>query len=109
MKLCFDIRLGFSSRNDFQICHLGLFLSYPYQCCLFQLIDFYGSAQSRIELTLNMGQELDFTVKFDPAFKDDLFSRVAEGEVVITYREHPHYDSLKLKGEVSMSLQYVIE
>ena len=48
-----------------------------------------------------MGQELDFTVKFDPAFKDDLFSRVAEGEVVITYREHPHYDSLKLKGEVS--------
>jgi len=48
-----------------------------------------------------MGQELELTVRFDPAFKDDLVSRVAEGEVGITYREHPHTDSLQLKGEVS--------
>ncbi|XP_076808093.1 hydrocephalus-inducing protein homolog isoform X2 [Clavelina lepadiformis] len=71
-------------------------VSYP-----FQLLDFYGSPQSVLEVNLAMGQDLEMTVRFDPAFKDDLVSRVAEGEVIITYREHPHSDFIKLRGEVN--------
>uniref|UniRef100_H2XZ27 Hydin adenylate kinase-like domain-containing protein n=1 Tax=Ciona intestinalis TaxID=7719 RepID=H2XZ27_CIOIN len=80
--------------------------SLPLTCVLhveypFQILDFYGSPQSQLEINLAISQELEITVRFDPAFKDDLVSRVAEGEVKISYKEHPHMDSVKLKGEVN--------
>ena len=68
---------------------------------VFQLLGFYGSPQSTLEVTLTLKQELEVTVRFDPAFKDDLDSRVAEGEVRISYQEHPHIDSVSLRGEVN--------
>ena len=67
----------------------------------FQLLGFYGSSQSSLDVNLALKQELEITVRFEPAFKDDLASRVAEGEVQISYQEHPHTDSVKLRGEVN--------
>lgn len=50
---------------------------------------------------MDVGAEKEITVSFDPAYKEDLFSRIAESAVTITYKEHPHVDNVKLKGEVN--------
>uniref|UniRef100_H2YKD6 Uncharacterized protein n=1 Tax=Ciona savignyi TaxID=51511 RepID=H2YKD6_CIOSA len=89
----------FVARNVSSLPLTCLFLRFLFK--YHQILDFYGSPQSQLEISLAIGQELEMTVRFDPAFKDDLVSRVAEGEVKVTYKEHPHTDAVKLKGEVN--------
>lgn len=68
---------------------------------VFQLLDFENTPRSEIVVSMNFDQEREIVVSFDPSYKDDLFSRMAESTVVITYKEHPHTDQVKLKGEVN--------
>lgn len=71
---------------------------------VFQVLDFQNTPQSEIIVNMDLDQEREIVVTFDPSYKDDLFSRMVENAVVITYKEHPHTDQVKLKGEVTSSL-----
>lgn len=48
-----------------------------------------------------MGEEKDLLVKFNPSYKSDLNTWVAEEVLEIKYVEHPQVDSLHLRGEVN--------
>ncbi|XP_057569314.1 hydrocephalus-inducing protein homolog [Hippopotamus amphibius kiboko] len=52
-------------------------------------------------IKLEMGEEKDLLVKFDPSYKNDLNNWVAEEVLAIKYVEHPQVDSLHLRGEVN--------
>ncbi len=48
-----------------------------------------------------MGEGLTLRVQFDPAYRADAHSRVAEEALRVTYDEHPHVDEVALRGAVS--------
>ncbi|XP_077975805.1 hydrocephalus-inducing protein homolog isoform X2 [Styela clava] len=80
--------------------------SLPLTCVMtteypFQILDFQNIPRSELLISLDLGQEHEIVVWFDPDYKNDLFSRIADSEVTITYKEHPHTDHVKLKGEVN--------
>ncbi|XP_032469168.1 hydrocephalus-inducing protein homolog [Phocoena sinus] len=52
-------------------------------------------------IKLEMGEEKDLLVKFNPSYKSDLNTWVAEEVLEIKYVEHPQVDSLHLRGEVN--------
>ncbi|XP_072823786.1 hydrocephalus-inducing protein homolog [Vicugna pacos] len=52
-------------------------------------------------IKLEIGEEKDLLVKFDPSYKNDLNNWVAEEILAIKYVEHPQVDSLLLRGEVN--------
>ncbi|XP_026975142.1 hydrocephalus-inducing protein homolog [Sagmatias obliquidens] len=52
-------------------------------------------------IKLEMGEEKDLLVKFNPFYKNDLNTWVAEEVLEIKYVEHPQVDSLHLRGEVN--------
>ena len=39
-------------------------------------------------------------VQFDAAYRDDYHIRVVDEALRISYKEHPHIDEVKLRGEV---------
>ncbi|XP_036202709.1 hydrocephalus-inducing protein homolog [Myotis myotis] len=51
-------------------------------------------------IKLEIGEEKNLLVKFDPTHKCDLNNWVAEETLAIRYLEHPQVDSLNLRGEV---------
>uniref|UniRef100_H2ZTJ9 Uncharacterized protein n=1 Tax=Latimeria chalumnae TaxID=7897 RepID=H2ZTJ9_LATCH len=51
-------------------------------------------------IKLDVHEELELSVQFDPAYKEDLYTRVAEEILTIQYLEHPHTDYVALWGEV---------
>ncbi|XP_067853715.1 hydrocephalus-inducing protein homolog [Heptranchias perlo] len=50
---------------------------------------------------LDVGENLELLIRFEPSFKDDLYIRVAEEILTIQYLEHPHVDYVVLRGEVN--------
>nr|XP_025038877.1 hydrocephalus-inducing protein-like [Pelodiscus sinensis] len=50
--------------------------------------------------TLGTGEEQRVSIRFDPFYRKDLNTRVAEGVLTIQYLEHPHEDQVTLRGEV---------
>ncbi|XP_074864560.1 hydrocephalus-inducing protein homolog isoform X2 [Carettochelys insculpta] len=50
--------------------------------------------------TLETGEELHLSIGFDPFYRKDLNTRVAEEILTIQYLEHPHEDQVTLRGEV---------
>ncbi|KAM8946018.1 LOW QUALITY PROTEIN: hydrocephalus-inducing protein homolog [Pelodytes ibericus] len=62
----------------------------------------FGDQLSKLEeaLVLQVGQEAELTVSFDPTYIHDLRSRMAEDALTIQYAEHPHTDFVSLQGEV---------
>ncbi|KAM7059176.1 hydrocephalus-inducing protein homolog [Molossus nigricans] len=51
-------------------------------------------------IKLEIGEEKNLLVKFDPSHRCDFNNWVAEETLSIKYMEHPQVDSLKLRGEV---------
>ncbi|XP_021488188.2 hydrocephalus-inducing protein homolog [Meriones unguiculatus] len=51
-------------------------------------------------IKLEVHEEKNLLVKFDPSYKNDLNNWVAEEALSVKYVEHPQEDSLKLRGEV---------
>ncbi|KAM5296381.1 hydrocephalus-inducing protein homolog isoform 1-T2 [Glossophaga mutica] len=49
---------------------------------------------------LEIGEEKNLLIKFDPSYRHDLNNWVAEETLAVKYLEHPQVDSLKLRGEV---------
>ncbi|CAH2323836.1 Hypothetical predicted protein [Pelobates cultripes] len=49
---------------------------------------------------LEVGEEKELTVCFDPIYVNDHLSRVIEEVLTIRYAEHPHTDCVSLQGEV---------
>uniref|UniRef100_A0A7M4E0K8 HYDIN axonemal central pair apparatus protein n=1 Tax=Crocodylus porosus TaxID=8502 RepID=A0A7M4E0K8_CROPO len=45
-------------------------------------------------------EEQHLSIRFDPAYRDDLNSRVAEEVLFIKFLEHPHEEQVSLRGEV---------
>ncbi|XP_078257666.1 hydrocephalus-inducing protein homolog [Rhinoraja longicauda] len=50
---------------------------------------------------LNVGENLELSIQFDPSYKNDLYTRVAEEFLTIKYLEHPQVDYVVLRGEVN--------
>uniref|UniRef100_A0A8C3T1C3 HYDIN axonemal central pair apparatus protein n=1 Tax=Chelydra serpentina TaxID=8475 RepID=A0A8C3T1C3_CHESE len=50
--------------------------------------------------TLETGEEQHLSIRFDPSYRKDLNTRVAEEVLTIRYLEHPHEDQVTLRGEV---------
>ncbi|XP_072551301.1 hydrocephalus-inducing protein homolog [Salminus brasiliensis] len=51
-------------------------------------------------LVLGVGAETEQWVRFDPSYRSDLVSRVAEEVLEVRYSGHPQRDSVALRGEV---------
>ena len=42
------------------------------------------------EIYLGVGQSRTVDILFDPAYKDDAHIRIAEEQLTVSYKEHPH-------------------
>ncbi|XP_053127193.1 hydrocephalus-inducing protein homolog isoform X2 [Hemicordylus capensis] len=51
-------------------------------------------------LLMDVGEMYHLCIRFDPLYRDDLCSRVAEDLLTMRYLEHPHVDHISLRGEV---------
>lgn len=60
--------------------------------------DFISSCLQPIKLEVN--EEKNLLVKFDPSYRNDLNNWVAEEVLSVKYVEHPQVDNLSLRGEV---------
>ena len=47
-------------------------------------------------------EQVAVIVCFDPTYKRDLKSRFINGNVRITFKQHPHHEIVKLSGEASV-------
>ncbi|XP_043935458.1 hydrocephalus-inducing protein homolog [Protopterus annectens] len=59
-----------------------------------------GIPESTKAIRLSVNEEVELSVKFDPTYKDDFYSWVAEEILTIQYHEHPHREYVSLRGEV---------
>lgn len=51
-------------------------------------------------MTLDVGEELHLWIQFNPAYEDNLHSRVAERVLRMRLLEHPHEERVTVRGEV---------
>ncbi|KAJ7411775.1 hypothetical protein BTVI_48642 [Pitangus sulphuratus] len=51
-------------------------------------------------IKLEVGEELHLRIRFNPAYKEDLNSRVAEEMLNVWFVEHPHEEQVSVRGEV---------
>uniref|UniRef100_A0A8C3CDK8 HYDIN protein n=1 Tax=Cairina moschata TaxID=8855 RepID=A0A8C3CDK8_CAIMO len=51
-------------------------------------------------MKLGVGEELHLSIRFDPAYKEDLNIRIAEKALKIQFLEHPQEDQVTVRGEV---------
>lgn len=51
-------------------------------------------------MKLEIGEELHLSIRFNPAYKEDLNIRVAEKALKILFLEHPHEEQVTVRGEV---------
>ncbi|NXX62461.1 HYDIN protein, partial [Scopus umbretta] len=49
---------------------------------------------------LEIGEELHLSIRFNPAYEEDLNIRVAEKALKIQFLEHPHEEQVTIRGEV---------
>jgi hypothetical protein len=52
------------------------------------------------DVVLAAGQQTIVNVAFDPLYRDDRVSHVAEGAIVATYRGHPRRDTVRLVADI---------
>ncbi|XP_072135349.1 hydrocephalus-inducing protein homolog isoform X2 [Mobula birostris] len=50
---------------------------------------------------VDVGENLELFIQFDPSYKNDLYTREAEEVLSIQYSEHPHVDYVSLRGVVN--------
>ncbi len=53
------------------------------------------------EFLLQPGESATVSVTFNPGYRDDRVSHVAEGVLTATYRGHPQKDTVNLRGEIN--------
>ena len=53
------------------------------------------------EFLLQPGESASVTITFNPGYRDDRISHVAEGSLTWNYRGHPQKDVLPLRGEIN--------
>ncbi|XP_074007853.1 hydrocephalus-inducing protein homolog [Numenius arquata] len=51
-------------------------------------------------MKLEPGEELHLSIRFNPAYKEDLSSRVVEKALKIQFLEHPHEEQVTVRGDV---------
>ncbi|NXK86342.1 HYDIN protein, partial [Formicarius rufipectus] len=51
-------------------------------------------------IRLEAGEELHLHIQFNPAYKNDLHSWVAEKTLLVRFIEHPHEEQISIRGEV---------
>ncbi|KAM9374294.1 hydrocephalus-inducing protein homolog [Phaethornis superciliosus] len=51
-------------------------------------------------MKLEIGEELHLSIRFNPAYEEDLNSRVVEKALRIQFLEHPHEEQVTVRGEV---------
>ncbi|XP_035754614.1 hydrocephalus-inducing protein homolog isoform X2 [Egretta garzetta] len=51
-------------------------------------------------MKLEIGEELHLSIRFNPAYEEDLNIRVAEKVLKIQFLEHPHEEQVTVRGEV---------
>ena len=51
-------------------------------------------------MKLEIGEELHLSVRFNPAYEEDLSIRVVEKALKIQFLEHPHEEQVTIRGEV---------
>ncbi|XP_026704551.1 hydrocephalus-inducing protein homolog [Athene cunicularia] len=51
-------------------------------------------------MKLEIGEELHLSIRFNPAYEEDLCSRVVEKVLKIQFLEHPHEEQVTIRGEV---------
>ncbi|XP_066540500.1 hydrocephalus-inducing protein homolog isoform X2 [Hoplias malabaricus] len=74
-----------------------LTLTEPFGLCDHAGADSFTTVKS---LVLGVGAETELWVRFDPSYRSDLVSRVAEEVLEVRYSEHPQRDIVALRGEV---------
>ncbi|EDV21657.1 uncharacterized protein TRIADDRAFT_30117, partial [Trichoplax adhaerens] len=55
---------------------------------------------SIVTVVLEPNEEKDLTIKFDPAYRQDSFTRRLDSRIEISYQEHPQQDYVNLKSQV---------
>ncbi|KAL6479129.1 hypothetical protein MHYP_G00125620 [Metynnis hypsauchen] len=76
---------------------MDLTLAEPFGLCDHAGDDSFTTSKS---LVLGMGAETELWVRFDPLYRSDLVSRVAEEVLEVRYSGHPQCDTVALRGEV---------
>ncbi|CAM9160725.1 unnamed protein product [Bubo scandiacus] len=51
-------------------------------------------------MKLEIGEELHLSIRFNPAYEEDLCTRVVEKVLKIRFLEHPHEEQVTVRGEV---------
>lgn len=51
-------------------------------------------------MKLEIGEELHLSIRFNPAYEEDLGIRVVEKALKIQFLEHPHEEQVTIRGEV---------
>ncbi|NXW23792.1 HYDIN protein, partial [Circaetus pectoralis] len=55
---------------------------------------------SAVPMKLEIGEELHLSIRFNPAYEEDLGIRVVEKALKIQFLEHPHEEQVTIRGEV---------
>ncbi|XP_046889403.1 hydrocephalus-inducing protein homolog [Hypomesus transpacificus] len=76
---------------------LELSLAKPFGLCGWQNDSNPVTSKS---LVMGVNMQAELWVRFEPSYREDRVSRVAEEELRVQYREHPRQDSVGLRGEV---------
>ncbi|KAM6946364.1 hydrocephalus-inducing protein homolog [Aplochiton taeniatus] len=76
---------------------LELILDQPFSLCEQQEEPSLATSKSMV---LGLEAEVEVWVRFDPAYRPDRVSRVAEGVLAVRYRDHPQRDGVGLRGQV---------
>ncbi|RMC09014.1 hypothetical protein DUI87_14013 [Hirundo rustica rustica] len=72
-------------------------LEQPFQICS---VDQQPLPADSKPMTLDVGEELHLCIQFNPAYKKDLNSWVAERVLRVRIMEHPHKEQITVRGEV---------
>ncbi|XP_032051538.1 hydrocephalus-inducing protein homolog [Aythya fuligula] len=74
-----------------------LLLDHPFLICDAEQQPLSAGVQP---MKLGVGEELHLSIRFDPAYKEDLNIRIAEKDLKIQFLEHPQEDQVTVRGEV---------
>ncbi|XP_026722885.1 hydrocephalus-inducing protein homolog, partial [Athene cunicularia] len=76
---------------------ITLALEQPFLICDAEQQPLSADAQP---MKLEIGEELLLSIRFNPAYEEDLCSRVVEKVLKIQFLEHPHEEQVTVRGEV---------
>ena len=60
----------------------------------------HESSNGMFNTVLEIGENLDLFIQFDPSFVEDNISQSVESKLKVRYINHPNTDAITLKGDV---------